>query len=104
MFISPRFSFNWSGDSGGSTTDGCASTGMVSFAFTFETSAVGSTTVCWSSVAILLRDFSFDTSAVGSTTWGVNCGILSCDNCFCEAAIGCPGMLVHATMLGSGTS
>ena len=49
ILISPRFSFNWSGDSGGSTTDGCASTGMVSLAFIFDTSAVGSTTVCWSS-------------------------------------------------------
>src|SRR5271165_111408 len=78
MLISPRFSFNWSGESGGSTTDGCAITGMVSLAFTFDTSAVGSTTVGWV-IATLLRDFSFETSAVGSTTCGVNCGSLSCD-------------------------
>src|SRR5206468_4951677 len=69
----------------------------------FDTSAVGSTTF-WSIAMALLRDCSFDTSAVGSITCGVNCGSLSCDICRCEAAMGCPGISVHATMLGSGTS
>src|SRR5271169_3934949 len=103
MLISPRFNFNWSGDSGGSTTDGCASSGMLSFDFIFDTSAVGSTTVCCVSVTCVF-DFSFDTSAVGSTTCCVNCGNLSCDNWRDDAAIGCPGMFVQATMLGNGTS
>src|ERR1019366_3955936 len=64
ILIAPRFRFNWSADSVGSITDGCAITG------------------------ICVVDFSFDTSAVGSTTCGTNCGILSCDNWRDDAAIG----------------
>ena len=93
MLISPRFSFNWSGDSGGSTTDGCAITGICSLDFIFDKSAVGSTTVCCATTGICVFDFSLEMSAVGSTTCGANCGILSCDNWRDDAAIGCPGIV-----------
>src|ERR1019366_5179159 len=81
MFSSPFCSFNWSGDNGGSTTEGCGRVGSCSF------------------------DLSCETSAVGATTCGANCGTFNCDTGRAEAAIGCAaGTGVQATMLGSATS